>query len=72
MVFVRPGYLRKALWADIDLEAAEWRFLVTKAKTQHIVPSLRAGSGNPTRIEPPHWEGLLRVSECPQQFTANE
>ena len=38
MVFVRPGELRKALWADIDLEAAEWRYLVTKTKTPHIVP----------------------------------
>jgi len=38
MVFVRPGELRKALWADIDLEAAEWRYIVTKTKTQHIVP----------------------------------
>lgn len=38
LVFVRPGELRKAKWADIDLEAAEWRFLVTKTKTQHVVP----------------------------------
>jgi integrase len=38
LVFVRPGELRKAEWADIDLEAAEWRYLVTKTQTQHIVP----------------------------------
>lgn len=38
LVFVRPGELRKARWADIDLEAAEWRFEVSKTKTQHIVP----------------------------------
>ncbi len=38
LVFVRPGELRKAEWADFDLEAAEWRYLVTKTKTQHIVP----------------------------------
>lgn len=38
LVFVRPGELRKAKWADFDLETAEWRFLVTKTKTQHIVP----------------------------------
>jgi integrase len=38
MVFVRPRELRTARWADIDLEAAEWRFEVTKTKTQHIVP----------------------------------
>lgn len=40
-VFVRPGELRKAQWADIDLDAAEWRYLVTKTQTQHIVPLAR-------------------------------
>ena len=38
LVFVRPGELRKAQWADIDLDAAEWRYVVTKTDTQHIVP----------------------------------
>lgn len=38
LVFVRPGELRSALWADIDLEAAEWRYTVTKTDTAHIVP----------------------------------
>ncbi len=38
LVFVRPGELRRAEWADIDLDKAEWRYLVTKTKTPHIVP----------------------------------
>lgn len=38
MVFVRPGELRNAEWADIDLDAAEWRYTVTKTGTAHIVP----------------------------------
>ena len=38
LVFVRPGELRKAQWGDINLETAEWRYLVTKTETQHIVP----------------------------------
>ncbi len=38
LVFVRPGELRNAQWADFDFEAAEWRYLVSKTKTQHIVP----------------------------------
>jgi integrase len=38
LVFVRPGELRKAEWADLDLDAAEWRYAVTKTKTSHIVP----------------------------------
>ena len=36
--FVRPGELRHAKWADIDLDAAEWRFRVSKTKTDLIVP----------------------------------
>ena len=38
LVFVRPGELRHAKWADIDLDKAEWRYTVTKTDTQHIVP----------------------------------
>ncbi|BBP01462.1 tyrosine-type recombinase/integrase [Sulfuriferula nivalis] len=38
LVFVRPSELRKALWADIDLDNAEWRYHVTKTKSDHIVP----------------------------------
>ena len=38
LVFVRPGELRHAQWADIDLDAAEWRYTVTKTGTKHIVP----------------------------------
>ena len=38
LVFVRPGELRHAQWEDIDLENSEWRYLVTKTKTPHIVP----------------------------------
>ncbi|NOT13982.1 MAG: tyrosine-type recombinase/integrase [Methylotenera sp.] len=38
LVFVRPSELRRAKWADMDLEAGEWRYLVTKTKTEHIVP----------------------------------
>jgi len=38
LVFVRPGELRQAEWAHIDLTTGEWRYLVTKTNTQHIVP----------------------------------
>lgn len=38
LVFVRPGELRQAEWKDIDFDAAEWRYFVTKTKTKHIVP----------------------------------
>ena len=41
LVFVRPGELRKAEWAGIDLEGGEWRYTVTKTGTPHIVPLAR-------------------------------
>ena len=37
-VFVRPGELRKAEWGMFDLDKAEWRYFVTKTKTEHLVP----------------------------------
>ena len=33
--------LRNAEWAHIDLDAAEWRYTVTKTNTPHIVPLSR-------------------------------
>jgi integrase len=38
LVFVRPGELRRARWADVDIQSADWRFTVTKTETEHIVP----------------------------------
>lgn len=41
LLFVRPGELRKAEWAQIDFDAAEWRYLATKTQTEHVVPLSR-------------------------------
>ncbi|NOR68489.1 MAG: tyrosine-type recombinase/integrase [Methylomarinum sp.] len=38
MLFQRPGEIRQMEWKDVDIEAKEWRYLVTKTKVQHIVP----------------------------------
>lgn len=38
LLFVRPGELRKAEWAQIDFDSAEWRYTVTKTDTAHLVP----------------------------------
>ncbi len=38
LVFVRPSELRQAEWSHIDFETKEWRYLVTKTNTPHIVP----------------------------------
>jgi integrase len=45
LVFVRPGELRKAEWADIDVDAVEWRYTITKTNTQRIVPLCRQAVG---------------------------
>ena len=37
-LFVRPGELRAMKWANIDFETAEWRYYISKTKTEHIVP----------------------------------
>jgi integrase len=62
LLFVRPGELRKALWSDIDLNKAEWRYFVTKTKTEHTVPlatqtvailnELQALTGHGTHVFP--------------------
>lgn len=43
LVFVRPGELRKAEWAEFDLDGAEWRIPAERMKmnAQHIVPLSR-------------------------------
>lgn len=38
LLFVRPGELRHAKWADVDLEAGQWSFIASKTRTPHIVP----------------------------------
>lgn len=43
LVFVRPGELRRAEWAEFDLDKAEWRLPAEKMKSKaaHIVPLSR-------------------------------
>ena len=38
LFFVRPGELRKAEWQQFDLDKGEWRYFVTKTKSEHLVP----------------------------------
>lgn len=38
MLFVRPGELRNAEWEQFNLDKGEWRYLVTKTTTPHLVP----------------------------------
>jgi hypothetical protein len=47
LVFVRPGELRAAEWAEIDLDAAEWRIPAAKMKmkVEHLVLEERTDRG---------------------------
>lgn len=38
LFFVRIGELRCAKWSEVNFEAAEWRYFITKTKQDHIVP----------------------------------
>lgn len=38
LVFTRPGELRQAKWADVDLDEATWSFIVSKTDQPLIVP----------------------------------
>jgi integrase len=37
LMFVRIGELRRARWCEIDFDAGEWRYFITKTKQAHIV-----------------------------------
>ena len=52
LVFVRPGELRQARWADISLETAEWRFVSSKTGTDLIVPLSRQAVEILTQLRP--------------------
>jgi integrase len=41
LVFVQPGELRAARWADIDLDKAKWKHTASKTKTELQVPLSR-------------------------------
>lgn len=38
LLFQRPGEIRQMEWQDIDIQAQEWRYFVTKTRVNHIVP----------------------------------
>ncbi|MFZ2451387.1 MAG: integrase arm-type DNA-binding domain-containing protein [Methylovulum miyakonense] len=52
LLFVRPTELRTMQWQHIDLEAKEWRYLVTKTQTPHIVPLCRQAVEILTELKP--------------------
>jgi integrase len=41
LLFCRPGELRTMCWADVDIDAAAWRFTTSKTRTEHLAPLSR-------------------------------
>ena len=58
LVFVRPSELRMAKWSDIDLDAGIWQYLVSKTKTDHIVPLSRQAIERLNEIHPVSGHGV--------------
>ena len=52
LLFCRPGELRTMQWADVDLDAAEWRFTASKTATDHLVPLSRQAVAILRELEP--------------------
>ena len=73
LVFVRPGELRTARWKDIDLELAEWRYTVSKTRTEHIVPLSRQALDILQSIHPVtgHWEYVFPSAQSRSRPMSN-
>jgi integrase len=58
-VFLRPGELRNAEWAEIDLDMGEWRIPAEKMKARapHIVPLSKQAAAILTELKPLTGEG---------------
>ncbi len=61
LVFVRPGELRGAEWAEIDLDAAEWRIPGERMKmgARHLVPLSRQAVAILRELQPLTGAGKL-------------
>jgi integrase len=61
LVFVRPGELRTAEWADFNLDKAEWRIPAERMKmrTPHIVPLSRQALAVLQELRPLSGKGRL-------------
>jgi integrase len=72
LVFVRPGELRSAKWVDINFEKAEWRYVVSKTKTDHLVPLSRQAVAILRELHPltGHSEYLFPGRD-PKKFISN-
>ena len=59
LLAVRPGELRHARWADVDLDAARWSFTASKTMRPHIVPLAPRAVAILREIEPLTGHGIF-------------
>lgn len=52
LMFCRPGELRHMKWSEVDLDSAEWRYKVSKTKTDHLVPLARQAVAALRELQP--------------------
>ncbi|KQW96583.1 integrase [Massilia sp. Root418] len=78
LMFVRPGELRAAEWAEIDLDAAEWRIPAAKMKmkVEHLVPLSTQAVDILRELQPITGDGQyvfpsLRSKACMSENTIN-
>lgn len=79
LVFVRPGELRAAEWAEIDLDDAEWRIQAVRMKMhiEHVVPLSRQAVAILRKLYPVTGDGryvfpsLRTANECMSENTVN-
>ena len=74
LVFVRPGELRAAEWAEIDLDAAEWNIRAERMKMRaaHLVPFIKTSGGYFARNSSADWTWEIRVFQRTDQHSSNE
>lgn len=66
LLFQRPGELRHMQWSQIDLAAAQWRYIVTKTNTPHIVPLSTQAVAILRELQPLTDRGLSLQPDAPR------
>jgi integrase len=68
LVFVRPGELRKAVWDEFNLDAAEWRIPAARMKMreQHVVPLSQQAIAILRELEPKTGRGIPAKPDAPR------
>ena len=66
LLFQRPGEIRQMQWTELDFETGQWRYIVSKTKTPHIVPLSTQAIEVLRELEPLTGHGLGLRPEAPR------